>query len=343
MSNFRITMSKTVTTIIGVSIFLFISVLPAQAQVSNFTVRPFFFDEDLQPRDVITKEVALTNDTTRRLNIYATINEITLDTTGEIKEFISPVMTDRTLNATSWIEITRGRITLEPGEATTTPITFRVNAQAKPGDYNVFVGFVDTNKRATAEETALRGDARGIPVKISIDENIKTALAISAFKIPRFIFRDSLRDIELSVTNNGEAVETPTGEIIFYNTRGEEVASVVVNEDNESVNPEEEILYSSIVPLQDTIGRFTANVNVRYGNNNQLTLFDTTEFFIVPWYWLFLIVLFIVIFSVFVTYLLKRAMEDNMTFAHEEVDLPVTIRTGFRSEDKDHDITLPKK
>lgn len=312
-------------------------------QAASFTVRPFLFNENLQPRDIVTRDVALTNDTNRKLNIYATVNEITLDTTGETKEFISPVMTDRSLNATSWVEITRGRIALEPGESTTTPITFRVHSGAKPGDYNVFVGFVDTNKRFIAEETALRGEAKGIPVQITIGENLSTALAITKFKIPRFIFKESRRDIELSIVNNGEVSEIPKGEIIFYNSRGEEVSSSLVNTDGASLNIEEELSYPNRVPIYETIGRFTATVNINYGKNGQLVLFDTTEFFIVPWYWLMILILLIIIFSLFVTYLIKRAMEDNIMVEQEEIDLPLTINQGYVSKEKDHDITLSKK
>lgn len=322
--------------------FFLLGFLTTQAQVSNFTVRPFLFNENLQPRDVVTREVALTNDTSRKLNIYATVNEITLDTTGEIKEFISPVMTDRSLNATSWVEITRGRITLDPGESTTTPITFHVHSGAKPGDYNVFVGFVDTNKRFIAEETALRGDARGIPVQITIGENLNTALAITKFKVPRFIFKESRRDIDFRIANNGEVSEVPKGEIIFYNSRGEEVSSSLVNTEAEPVTPGEEMSYPNRVPIYETIGRFTASVNINYGKNGQLSLYESTEFFIIPWYWLLILVLLIIIFSLFVTYLIKRAMEDHMVVEQEEVDLPLTNNSGYRSEKKDHDITLSK-
>ena len=92
----------------------------------------FLIDETYQPRDSEVKTITLTSDyPSRKAVLYATVNEITADSEGEIKEFVTPVMTDRTNTVTSWAEITRGRIELMPGEKIEVPSN-QIHPYAEP-------------------------------------------------------------------------------------------------------------------------------------------------------------------------------------------------------------------
>jgi hypothetical protein len=135
-------------------VLLVVLVLPSAANAAGFTVSPVLLDLEVSARDVVTKDITITNSSEAKQFIYATVNEILIDEGGEIKEFVSPVMTDRSNTVTSWIEISRGRLELEPGEQKTVPLTIRVSPSAEPGNYHAFVGFVATNKQYIAEATA---------------------------------------------------------------------------------------------------------------------------------------------------------------------------------------------
>ena len=71
-------------------------------------------------------------------------------------------------------------------------------------------------------------------------------------------------------------------------------------------------------------------------------IFDTTQFFMIPPYLAIGIVIAIIMFSVLVTYLIRRAFYDEL---HEDDDgntLPLYVRKDREHQEKDHDITLTK-
>jgi flagellar biosynthesis/type III secretory pathway M-ring protein FliF/YscJ len=90
------------------------------------------------------------------------------------------------------------------------------------------------------------------------------------------------------------------------------------------------------------LGRFKANVKIAYGEGKQqASLFDTEQFFMVPFKIVILLLIAIIVFSLLITYLLRRAFYDEQ---HEEDDdsLPLYIRNDREHETKDHDIHLTK-
>lgn len=315
---------------------------PALTQAANFSVSPVLIDVEVSPRDIVTKDITLKNESPNKITLYATVNEIAVDEGGAIKEFVSPVMTDRTNTVTSWLEIGRGRIELEVGETKTVPLTIRMNPKAEAGEYHALIGFVNTNKRPDAEARALAGEADGVIVKIAIEEKTNELLRISSFLIDRFVFAKDEGTITIEIENNGEDDATPNGEIIFYNSRGEEVSSMTVNSDNNRIAPGEKTTITTKVPFHESLGRYKANLVLRYGADQQAAVFDTTQFFILPLPLLIGILVAIVLLSLLVTYLLRRTFYDEL---HEDDDgnaLPLYVRKDREHIKKDHDIHLTK-
>ncbi len=317
-------------------------VVPTNTFAKEFEVTPLLIDLETEARDIITRDVTLTNTSDAVLTIYATVNEVAVDTTGEVKEFISPSMDDRTTAITSWIEVTRGRIELQPGETEVIPVTLRVNPFAKPGEYHAFVGFVRTTKRPEAERVALSGNADGVIIKASLKEKTSDLLSIETFLIDRFILNEHQRTVVIDVRNGGEADVVPTGEIIFYNSRGEEVSALPVNSQLESVAAGAVKELRVEVPFKNELGRFKANVRLSYGANQQALVFDTTQFFMIPPTLAVGIVIAIILFSVLVTYLIRRAFYDELHEGDDGNAVPLYVRSDREHIEKDHDITLTK-
>ena len=325
------------------SFLLIAFLLPLATYASEISVQPLLLDLELETREVVTHDITLTNDSDSKLTIYATVNEIAIDGSGEIKEFISPVMTDRTNTITSWIEITRGRIEFEPRETKVVPLTVRMHPQAAPGTYHAFIGFVPDNKRPDAEVTALQGNAEGLILKIALEESKSELLRISSFQTSRFIVKDSQRSLTIEVVNNGEMDSTPSGEIIFYNGRGEEVGSAPANEAGVVVPAGGTATLTATIPFINELGRFKANVTLKYGTDGKNTSFDTVQFFMIPLKLALVLGLCIIVFSIFITYLLRRVFRDELHEDEDGKDIPLYIRSDREHIDKDHDIHVTKK
>jgi len=310
---------------------------------SNITVRPFLFDETVVGRDVVTRDVTIQNKAGNKITVYATVNEITLGNDGEILEFTSPVMTDRTNSVTSWIEVTRGRIEINAGEEVTVPVTFKIHPNPKPGVYHAFIGFSATAKRFEAEENALRGNVDGVVVKLAIADKSIESLRVTSFLIDRFILTDSNRTVSIAVENLGDVPAIPSGEVIFYNKSGVELASVPVNDNKVLVAPGEKTTMRVAIPLENHLGRFKANLDLQYGEKQRATLYDTAQFFMLPLPYLIALMISFILLVFVLFWLLHRSLSHRHAHGHDEHDVPLFVRSSHEPNPKDHDIDLSKK
>jgi len=324
------------------AVWLLVGLLPVFALASEITIRPFLIDETLMPREQVQNVVTLKSSYDyRKAVLYATVNEITIDAAGEVKEFISPVMTDRTNTVTSWIEVNRGRIEIPFGEAVEVPITIRLHPNAEPGEYHAFIGFVEASNRDIAEQIALEGKAQGVVIKVTVPDQRDDTMRISSFSIERFITGEDGRTIAIEVENTGDISSAPMGEIIFYDSRGIEVTSVPINQEAKAVAPGETVTLVGEVPFNNDLGRYKANLSLRYGLDQRASLYDTTFFYFMPWHLLLLIFAGILLVTIVLALLFRRAF----TVHHDDDDcqeVTLYVRDGHEPNPKDHDIDLTK-
>ena len=308
---------------------------------TGIDVRPFLIDVEMVPRESKSQIITLQNDyPTRKAVLYATVNEISIDSIGEIKEFVTPVMTDRTNTVTSWIEITRGRLEVMPGESLEVPLNIRVHPYAVPGEYHVFIGLVEASKRNVAEAVAMAGDANGVIVKIVIADERQDSMRISRFLIDRFVIGEDSKTISIEVENMGDLPSAPSGEIIFYDSRGVEVDNVVL-QSTQLIAPGETTTIAAAVPLSSTLGRYKANVSLSYGASQRAALYDTTYFYMMPWNILFMVVGAITVVSLLITLLLRRALSARHEYEDGD-EVVMYVKDGHDPQPKDHDIDLKK-
>lgn len=323
------------------SLLIFLALLlPVTSFASEITIRPFLIDKTMVPRESASEIISLTSSYPNRKSvIYATVNEISVDSTGEIKEFITPVMTDRTTAVTSWVEIGRGRIELMPGQTVEIPLDIKVHPYAEPGEYHLFIGFVETSKRFKAEEVALAGDANGVIVKITVGDEREDSMRITSMTVDRFVTDGDKQQVEITVENAGEIASAPVGELIFYDSRGREITAVPVNSESVQISPGVSKTFSATIPITENLGRFKANVNLTYGKNQRANLYDTTGFYMVPLLYLFALAGLFLLFFVVLLVLLRRSM---ITGQPEESgdDIPLYVRDGHKPNPQDHDIHI---
>lgn len=312
-----------------------------QLYAAGIDIRPFLIDLELAPRDARTQTITLQNNyPTRKAVLYATVNEISVDSVGEIKEFVTPVMTDRTNTVTSWIEINRGRQEVLPGETLEIPMTVKVHPYAEPGTYHLFIGLVEASKRNVAEAVAMAGDANGVIVKIVIADQRQDSMRISSFLIDRFVTGEDSKVVTIEVENMGDLPSSPSGEVIFYDSRGVEVDSLLVTADQQ-IAPGETAQIQTTVPLTSTLGRYKANVSLSYGQNQVASLYDTTYFYLVPWNIAVMLFGAICVVSLLVTLLLRRALMSR-DYDEDGDEVVMYVRDGHDPQPQDHDIDLKK-
>ncbi len=322
--------------------FLLLSIPQLTHADVSFTISPLVIEADVTPRDIITREITLTNTGTTPVTIFPTVNNITLDEGGAIQEFVPQVMSDQTTSLAAWMEISRAGIDLRVGETKKATLTLRINPGAQPGEYHALLGFPHGEHRDEAEKKITQGKAQGVIVSATIQDNKKTVLKIARFIVDRFVFQRENSAASFTMRNPGDEAVVPEGEILFYNMKGEEIAAVPVNKEKKSLQPGEEYTFIHGVPLEDLFGKYKAFLSVEYGNVNKASLQDTAFFYAFPLSVLLSILgVFIFIAAFIAFHIHKKYIDDN---SHDGAELlTVHIRDRKEHNEHEHDINLKQQ
>lgn len=315
------------------------ALLPLTASANSYTVTPPVIEHQVEARDMLEDSIKVTNTGTVPIKLFPSVHPITLGEDGSIKTFESPVMTDQTRNVTSWIAISRARLELQPGESLKIPVSLTIHPNAVPGDYYAFIGFGSGDKRDEAEAAVMSGQAPGVTMRVSMADVHSEYLRLHNFRIDRYVTGSTEVPVTYELENIGDTAVVPKGEIIFYDVRGREVASLVVNIENIMIASGEKKTFSSMVPSTGAYGRHKAFLNLEYGTQQRANLYDTTFFTVVP------IKIIIAVFGA----LLLLALLLTMLYiyrtrgkheASDDESVAMYVRTGVHSNLKDHDINL---
>lgn len=306
----------------------------------TYAVTPLVIDEDVEPRDIIQKVITITNTGTQPVTVFPSVNNISLDSGGGIQEFFPPVMSDQTSSLASWIEISRAGIDIRVGETKTVTLTLHINPNPKEGEYHAFVGFGNGRNRDEAEAMVARGDAPGTVVTVNFAEKKTSLLKLSRFLVDRFITSAENNGAAYVITNPGDEALVPSGEIIFYDKRGVEVASLPVNPDKVAINSRGEHTFDVTVPSDGLFGKYKAFLSVEYGTAQLASVQDTAFFYVLPLRATLIgIGIFLTIIVLISLYVHRRYFDDDVKDGSEL--LPVHIR-DTASNPLHHDIDLRK-
>lgn len=316
----------------------------AEALAANFTVSPLMVDVEAEVRDAFTRDITLTNTHTTHQRLFASVHEITLGEESEIKSFIPASMSDRAVAVTSWIEISRARIDLQPGESTSLPLIIRVNHNTPPGLYHAYIGFAQGRNRDEAEASVLAGTGTGVIVRIAVGGPQEEFLKLVTFTTDRFSILPGDGAVSYTLENSGDVPLTPSGDIIIYDGRGRELTSLSVNDAEEPIvlAPGEKREFSASIPFIERLGRHKAYLSVEYGSTSRAALYDTNFYYSIPWYYLLIIGLLLLTVLVSLILLVRRNAGEMVYEEPEAHDVPLFVGRNREHNQYEHDINLKK-
>lgn len=316
--------------------------VPHMAFASVYSVSPLVIDHELEKRDIIEETITLTNRQESVISVYPTVNEVNVSDKGAILNFVEPSMVENRASAiTSWLEISRASIELQPGKTKEVTLTIRVNPQVEAGEYHAFIGFGEGSNRPEAEKKVQEGTAPGTVVRIGVAKVQNQFLRLEKFSVERFIKNSSEGDISIKIANPGENKVIPEGEIIFYDTNGIELESIPLNETKIPIEPGQSIELTQKVPNVLQMGKYKAFLSVEYGETQKASLNDTAFFYVLPLKKLALIFAILLIFAIAIALFVHRRYDKEDDHDDGVADVAMYVRSS-RSESKDHDIDLSK-
>lgn len=316
----------------------------APVVLADFTVSPLLIDVTADARDNFTRTITLTNTDDRYARLYASVHEIEVGESEEIKAFVPASMSDRTTSITSWIEVTRGRVELTPNEVKDVPLTIRVNPKTPPGLYHAFIGFASGVNRDEAEAKISSGEGSGVVLRILVGGKQEEFLRLVSFSTDRFSYTKDEGVFRYTLENTGDVTLSPKGDLIIYDSRGRELTSVPLNKAGDiSIAPGEKVEYTHDLPYLNRVGKNKAFLTLEYGVENRAALYDTNFYYSIPIYFLILIVVLLAVVLTVIVLMLRRGRVVEIVEDHEAHDLPLFVRTNRAHNEYEHDIDLKKK
>lgn len=312
---------------------------PSISEANGHKVTPRIIDRDVSARDIFSEVITITNNNGHKIRVYPTVNVVSMNEGGDITSFTPPSMSDNTVTPSSWVQIKRGRTEIESGASVELPIQFKIHPEAEPGIYHLVIGFGTGKNRDIALKKVQEGSAPSTIVTLKIDQDQTEFLKLGGFIVDRFVTEAENKAVQYTLSNPGEATVVPTGEIIFYDSRGAEVAAIPVNPDADSLAPGQETTYTTAAPIDGLLGRYKAFLSVDYGAEQIASVYDTTFFYAAPWRTLLVLFGSVLGFAIILTILLHRRF-GRVDYEDDDGDhVPMFLRESV-SEDKDHDINL---
>ncbi len=327
-----------------VYILVIFACLPTFSEASNHSVSPLIIDLELEKRDIIHKEITVTNHSGKQLRVFPSVHTVAIDDDGAIEAFTEPSMVDdKASSITSWIQVPRKRIEILAGESVTIPVTIKIHPEVKPGEYHAVIGLGDGSNSPQAVKKVRAGTAPGTVIRISIDKVQNQFLRLEKFAVERFVTENDEGTISYILHNPGDDPVVPAGEIIFYNNSGGEIYSLPVNPDAMSIASGKTEKITDDVPDDFKIGKYKAFLSVEYGEHLTSSVHDTAFFYVLPLKQLILIFVIVLVVALLIAlYVHRRYDVEDEVEVSESADVPMYLRTN-RSESQDHDIDLSKK
>jgi hypothetical protein len=288
----------------------------AKAQ-TGIVISPKIIDETAQARDIFNYEVNIANNTERKVELYAVVNEVNAD--GSIASSTRDL--DRAVSLRKWIKIIHGVIELMPGESTTVDLEINVSQFALPGQRYAAISLINSPDRYAAERKAVGRSFGDIFLSFNIEENIVEKAQIAKFETTKNIYVKPEVAFDINISNFGNRDIFPLGTIYVFDRRGQVVAEIPVDSKNQPVLAGSELEQSINWNEVKGIGKYKAKLEVKYGQND-FELMDTIYFWYLPWQILagFLAVIFLLMI-VLIIILFKKGFSHHHVSDTSELDV----------------------
>lgn len=288
-----------------------------RAAAEEIVITPLVIDETGSRRQTIDREVRIKSNAKNRVELYAVISDLGAATGSR------PTLSD-------WLEISRGVISLDSGAEKVLPLKIAVGPNALPGQYHAQVVFAHGGDRWEAEANSRNSIQPKIIVNYSLEERIIEKLNNAFFKTAKSINIEEKVDFSYRLKNVGNTEQVPRGSILIFDRGGAEVASLEVNKEGKSLQPNSQNDFTIPWEAKAKIGKFKARLEITYGSDNTKSVGDTLYFWALPKWLLYILAAILGLLLIMLINLFFKIKRPSPYIKHAAYDHVIDLKSRAR-------------
>ncbi|MCA9358966.1 DUF916 domain-containing protein [Candidatus Kaiserbacteria bacterium] len=283
-STSRMTAVKALSAIIALVGLFASSFYVAFAQETGISITPATIEETLDPGVEKQYSVSIQNLNKSEQTFYLFTRNISGVRDGGMPVF-APDNGEKTgYELSDWIKLPVTELQVPGGGATTMNFTLSVPENASPGSHfgGIFIS-VDPPKIENSGAAVGYQVANIISIRVS-GEAVEKA-SIRQFSTSRFLYGSQNVEFLVRVENTGNVLVRPMGPLEVFNMLGNKVGTVMFNESQSGVFPNDTREFGGIKWMGDSVGfgRYEAILSPVYGDSGaKKTMSSTVTFWILP-------------------------------------------------------------
>jgi hypothetical protein len=278
---------KLFSLLVGLFLFLsFFNITPIHAQEDiSIRISPPILEIEVEPGNTYSDYIKIENlDEFEAITLYPQIVSFIAKGEEGAQEFIEDSEETSSYSLSQWMNISTDELEIQPLERVVLPFTINVPQDAEPGGrYGaVLLGNQPVSSGEVGNNVSL-GAKSGTIILARIAGDIEESAKINSFGIDKEFYQYPPVEFNIVVENTGNIHVKPIGNIEISNIFGKVVDEINVNEGLGNVLPDSTRKFTSTWDKEGlTLGRYTAALNLKYGEVSDSYMTDARTFWVVP-------------------------------------------------------------
>ncbi len=292
--------------------FLVLNFADTASAEEGLMIVPPLIENDIKQGTSYSGEIEISNPTDELVEIYPSVKDFESNNEdgSPTFDFSTDQNTESSHSLSSWISYSNQKIALTPNQYQIFNFTVNVPMDAEPGGHYgaIFFSSNPDGPSGMASEVAQISKI-GSLLLITVPGGVLEKLQIKEFSTSSNYWQLP-QNFTTRLENFGNVHVKPVGNIVIKNIFGQEVVSLPFNSNSGNVLPQSIRKFSNIWPGNYwQVGRYTAELSIAYGNQNQV-LIKSLNFWVIPW-WMVLTLATIIILLLII---LKKRKKYNYRF-----------------------------
>ena len=254
------------------------------AQDAGVSLRPATIEETVDPGTVKQYSVEIKNLNSSDELFYVFTRNITGVKGGGTPVFATNDLERTGYELSDWITLPYDQILVEGNGSTRINFVIDVPENATPGSH--FGGiFVSVEPPKIEESGASVGYQVANIISLRISGDVDENASIRQFSTNKFLYGSQNVEFSVRIENSGNVLVRPVGPLEINNMLGKNVATILFNEQQSAVFPQDTRTFENIFWKGDSVGfgRYEAILSPGYGDAGaKKTISSTVTFWILP-------------------------------------------------------------